>query len=445
VGRIYSFLTTDDHHKTIAFGAKTLEPLVRELLCMRDGGTIPSDDVVTRITCACNVKFTPVGTQAVTLSVENFATAILSGHPPHPPLFTDPMVRDAGAHGLHDLFLAARADELIQQMTSRQAVKDICAQRLTLLELPVTWSMMPSTTETHRREPLDVNGTEAQHALRQWRFHDSCPTRDFEVVRMYRIQHPCKRMQYNLLKYEMDCRADGKGANERLLFHGTDAPTTEAIDANGFNRSFSARAAFGNGVYFARDAIYSANKRYSPPDPANGLLQNLYLARVLVGWSQRGVPGLLSPDCREGNVRPYDSLVDRVDDPGVIVSCHNDNQAYPDYLLQIRSRAREPVARARAFIATFVRNDYHDEWGTPGRLDLSNLGLTDVDLERLVALEPVLTDGSCTILMLSGNTLTRVPCVLLHRRMESLTIPHSVQADCLPASASAWTGMINRQ
>jgi len=246
-------------------------------------------------------------------------------------------------------------------------------------------------------------------------------------------------------RYEMDCRADGKGANERLLFHGTDAPTTEAIDANGFNRSFSARAAFGNGVYFARDAIYSANKRYSPPDPANGLLQNLYLARVLVGWSQRGVPGLLSPDCREGNVRPYDSLVDRVDDPGVIVSCHNDNQAYPDYLLQIRSRAREPVARARAFIATFVRNDYHDEWGTPGRLDLSNLGLTDVDLERLVALEPVLTDGSCTILMLSGNTLTRVPRVLLHRRMESLTIPHSVQADCLPASASAWTGMINRQ
>ena len=144
------------------------------------------------------------------------------------------------------------------------------------------------------------------------RFRQSCPA--FEIVCIFRIQHRWKFLQYSLLKkvcasfstsgidgaplvrervivifgssivrrycvtllendasahqsslsQEMDARLDGTGANKRALFHGCAADVVPKIVQNGFNRSFMAVAAWGDGIYFAQDAAYSANRRSRP-------------------------------------------------------------------------------------------------------------------------------------------------------------------------------------
>ncbi len=89
---------------------------------------------------------------------------------------------------------------------------------------------------------------------------------------------------------------------------------------------------FGKGVYFARDAEYSARNTYSPPDQ-NGY-KYIYLARVLTGEFTRGAGGMLVPpakDPRNSHV-PYDSVVDNVASPGIFV-VFQDAQNYPDYLI----------------------------------------------------------------------------------------------------------------
>ena len=51
---------------------------------------------------------------------------------------------------------------------------------------------------------------------------------------------------------------------ERSLFHGTDEDTAPKIVAQGFNRSFCGKNAtmYGKGVYFAKEAEYSARDIY---------------------------------------------------------------------------------------------------------------------------------------------------------------------------------------
>ena len=58
-----------------------------------------------------------------------------------------------------------------------------------------------------------------------------------------------------------------------------------------FNRSYSQRAAHGDGVYFARDASYSASPTYSKPDGGTGV-QRMYLSRVVVGRYTNGRSGM---------------------------------------------------------------------------------------------------------------------------------------------------------
>ena len=50
---------------------------------------------------------------------------------------------------------------------------------------------------------------------------------------------------------------------EKYLFHGSSYDTLNIIIQNGFDRSYSTVAAYGKGTYFARDADYSSNPRYS--------------------------------------------------------------------------------------------------------------------------------------------------------------------------------------
>ena len=89
---------------------------------------------------------------------------------------------------------------------------------------------------------------------------------------------------------------------------------------------------YGNGVYFARDASYSARSTYSPPDVND--YKYVYYARVLTGFYDNGQSGMIVPPPQDPNNPAIlcDSVVDNVSDPSVFVT-FNDASNYPDYLI----------------------------------------------------------------------------------------------------------------
>ena len=87
-------------------------------------------------------------------------------------------------------------------------------------------------------------------------------------------------------------------------------------------------------MYFARDALYSTQAKYSPPDPSGD--RYLYLARVLVGEYAVGRQGMITPPSKGSDeTNAYDSVVDNTSSPSIFVVFY-DNQCYPDYLITFK-------------------------------------------------------------------------------------------------------------
>ena len=131
------------------------------------------------------------------------------------------------------------------------------------------------------------------------------------------------------------------------LFHGTDEETVPKIITGGFNRSFCGKnaTAYGKGVYFARDAAYSANPLYSKPNDQG--VCYMFLCRIATGEYCQGRRDALTPEARIGHML-YDSTVNDIHDPSIFVTYH-DAQAYPEYLLtfkhvQEKKEKNEPAA-----------------------------------------------------------------------------------------------------
>ncbi|XP_078259604.1 protein mono-ADP-ribosyltransferase PARP14-like isoform X2 [Rhinoraja longicauda] len=97
-------------------------------------------------------------------------------------------------------------------------------------------------------------------------FKESANT--FQIVKIERIQTPCLWKNYMIKKQLFEHKNLAGTKNEMNLFHGTAPDTLKLISELGFNRSFAGRnaTAFGNGTYFAVNAMYSANSSYSKPD-----------------------------------------------------------------------------------------------------------------------------------------------------------------------------------
>ncbi|KAH8085558.1 platelet-activating factor acetyltransferase [Aureococcus anophagefferens] len=120
------------------------------------------------------------------------------------------------------------------------------------------------------------------------------------------------------------------------LFHGAPGDVVAKILQQGFNRSFCGKNAtfFGKGVYFARDASYSAYPLYCRPDD-NGV-QSIFLCRVVIGQYCQGRKDALTPDIRDDSRNLlFDSTVNHVVNPEIFVTYH-DAQAYPEYLIKFK-------------------------------------------------------------------------------------------------------------
>ena len=93
-------------------------------------------------------------------------------------------------------------------------------------------------------------------------------------------------------------------------------------------------AAHGQGIYFARDASYSAADCYSTRD-RNGH-KHIYRCCVLTGVFKRGNSGMrVPPPMDSSNAQFCHSTVDNVRDPTIFV-IYNDNRAYPQHLITFR-------------------------------------------------------------------------------------------------------------
>jgi len=114
------------------------------------------------------------------------------------------------------------------------------------------------------------------------------------LVSIEKLNNPYLKMMYDtqlsMLKMrEANRKQAGKPSLEpheleySWCFHSTNAEAVENIIANGLNRSYGGKNAmyYGVGVYFARDASYSARDTYSPPD-ANGH-KRVFLCRLARG------------------------------------------------------------------------------------------------------------------------------------------------------------------
>jgi poly [ADP-ribose] polymerase 10/14/15 len=226
----------------------------------------------------------------------------------------------------------------VQDISRQQAV--VAADRRAVelrenarLQLPTTWAPMGASTDM-AGSPLptvvEVGLSDPERAEVVRRFAFTCGNKT--VHRVERVQNPA--LWWNYVAYR-DCSvacSNGGEPNEMRLFHGCDGGTMDLINTNGFNRSYSKVAAYGKGVYFARDSSYSANPRYSEPDGSSGV-QRMYLARVAVGAFVHGASGMVDAPKRNASTHAvFDSVVDRVPDPTIFV-VFRDYAAYPEYVI----------------------------------------------------------------------------------------------------------------
>ncbi|XP_059496466.1 protein mono-ADP-ribosyltransferase PARP10 [Stegostoma tigrinum] len=151
------------------------------------------------------------------------------------------------------------------------------------------------------------------------------------IIKVEEVNNPLLYQQYRLKKTSM---AATQADVEKLLFHGTSEGNTREISVHGFNRSFCGKNAtvYGQGVYFAVNAVISVQDQYSPPNAKGHKF--VFVAKVLTGTYTNGKAEMKTPPLKENSKMPlrYDSLVDNCENPKIFV-IFNDTQAYPQYLI----------------------------------------------------------------------------------------------------------------
>ncbi|XP_056352653.1 protein mono-ADP-ribosyltransferase PARP14-like isoform X2 [Oenanthe melanoleuca] len=198
------------------------------------------------------------------------------------------------------------------------------------IELPKEWTDM----QNEQVKVVELKPSHPEYKTVEKKFKTTCA--DLTIEKIERIQNRILWQTYQLKKKSI-CEKNKNQNNEKLLFHGTAAPSLMSINSYGFNRGFAGKNAafFGDGTYFAVNARYSAQGIYSVPD-VNGK-KHMYLARVLTGKYCAGRRGIKAPPPRSpaDPTDLYDSVVDNESNPKIFV-IFNDIQAYPQYLITFK-------------------------------------------------------------------------------------------------------------
>ncbi|XP_078381928.1 protein mono-ADP-ribosyltransferase PARP14-like [Oculina patagonica] len=239
--------------------------------------------------------------------------------------------------------VSLRGDDFVIDLNTKMGYGQHNGEQVTLIRklkqaeeipLPEHWSVMKPEEDVVTVE-LDTTSPEYGDVFNKFFTTATGAT----ITRIERVQNPFRYRSYMLRKQKMD--KDNGGTNERQLFHGTTNESTNAINTQGFNRSFCGKNGvfFGQGVYFARDACYSIKFTL-----AEDVERRMYLSRVLVGDFCEGNPEMKAPPPKDPN-RPailYDSTVNKPVNPEIFVA-FSDDQCYPEYLITFQYNEPPPV------------------------------------------------------------------------------------------------------
>jgi len=164
-------------------------------------------------------------------------------------------------------------------------------------------------------------------------------SRTFNIVSIKRVQNCDEYEQWALLRRQLRRLNCDVPIKEMRLWHGTSKSNIDKIMKFGFNRSFTHRAAYGKGVYFASAASYSQSDSYSKPDAK----QHKYLlfCRVLTGDFAAGSSSMVAPPERKDGLQ-YHSVVDSMQKPSIFV-IFKDHQAFPEYLVEFCTHASASI------------------------------------------------------------------------------------------------------
>ena len=203
-------------------------------------------------------------------------------------------------------------------------------------ELPQHWS--PLGVDKYAVRLVSVAHDSSEYSAVALRFKKTC--RQHSIVSIERLQNFEQWSLYREKRRAMEQKNMAEGANERQLFHGTHPTAVPLINHKSFNRSYCGRnaTAYGRGIYFARDASYSASDIYSPPNEQG--IQHMYLVNVLAGLTIEGNDEMIEPPPLPDGQGVFDSTCgllfgDKLGDPSITVVYH-DAQAYAEYLIRFR-------------------------------------------------------------------------------------------------------------
>mmetsp|Transcript_7547 Transcript_7547/g.19452 ORF Transcript_7547/g.19452 Transcript_7547/m.19452 type:complete len:1532 (-) Transcript_7547:376-4971(-) len=215
---------------------------------------------------------------------------------------------------------------------------------------PETWTGVDSMTDVVKLVPVPLNSEEVRDLIAEWqgsmggqRRPGCYPVRG-KICKIERIQNLSLWQSYAVKRIQIRNRDNEPGAKPHPDFslvrhnawHGTTEEIVGKIMQQGFNRSFCGRnmCRYGKGVYFARDAAYSAQPAYAQPGK-DGYCRMLS-CRVLHGIYCKGEENALTPDVYDASTnRLYDSTVNDVRNPIMWITYH-DAQAYPEYLIYFK-------------------------------------------------------------------------------------------------------------
>ncbi|XP_078408678.1 poly(ADP-ribose) polymerase family member 14-related sequence 3 isoform X1 [Cetorhinus maximus] len=225
----------------------------------------------------------------------------------------------------------------MQEKDSKGNIADVKRRLLeaAMFELPTNWTNM--NNQEVLMVGLQSGTTEFKDVAKT--FRNSCKKTIVDIVKIERIQNRKLWQSYSVRKETAQRKNPGLNI-EQILYHGTTKEISQKVNKTGFNRSFCGRNAtyFGKGTYFALNASYSCDNKYSNPD-SDGC-KYIYQARVITGKECKGEQDMLEP----APVNPQidsadlcDCAVDDLSKPSIfVIFC--DDGAYPEYLITFKTR-----------------------------------------------------------------------------------------------------------
>ncbi len=196
-----------------------------------------------------------------------------------------------------------------------------------LNDLPQNWDPMKSD-ERYLQVPLSPGSVEYNKV---YSVVQSANKGSFSVHRIERIQNPFHYHAFqNKVKDMKKIHKTDAAINIQQLFHGTKFENIDSICSQNFDwrlHGSSVGQAFGRGTYFS--PLSSVAHVY-----CSGSNKTLFIARVIVGTITFGNSSLVRPPTNPFTKMLYDSTVDNIPNPSIIVK-YDTQEYYPEYVLSV--------------------------------------------------------------------------------------------------------------